>query len=141
MLTLDLTILFIELVVSSWGGLQVLYQRIFSSGILKLFYLRMQISRKITLDMQMIFLSQTKKDKTQKIYLIKFCLPFLDVSLQRTSTSFITSIYRNLVFVGQYIPYNSFCPYSQKVNLISCLVFQAYKFCSKDKLNISSIFR
>ena len=72
-------------------------------------------------------------------------LPFLDVLVQRTPTSLNTSIYRKPTFVGQYIPWQSFCPTSQKTNLISCLVFRAYKICSKVKLseeinNIKSIF-
>ena len=72
-------------------------------------------------------------------------LPFLDVLVQRTQTSLNTSIYRKPTFVGQYIPWQSFCPTSQKINLISCLVFRAHKICSKVKLNeeinnIKSIF-
>ena len=72
-------------------------------------------------------------------------LPFLDVLVQRTPTSLNTSIYRKPTFVGQYIPWQSFCPTSQKTNLISCLVFRAHKICSKVKLseeisNIKSIF-
>ena len=62
-------------------------------------------------------------------------LPFLYVLVQRTPTSLVTSIYRKPTFVGQYIPWQSFCPTSQKTNLISCLVFRAHKICSNLKLN------
>ena len=58
-------------------------------------------------------------------------LPFLDVLLVRTDTELLTTVYRKPTFAGQYIPFQSFCPLSQKINLISCLVFRAFKICSK----------
>jgi len=50
-------------------------------------------------------------------------LPFLDVLVQRTPSSFNSSIYIKPTFVCQYIPWQSFYLTSQKNNLISCLVF------------------
>ena len=54
-------------------------------------------------------------------------LPFLDVLLQRTFNSLQLYVYHKPTFVGQYIPWCFFCPKSQKVSLISCLVFRAFK--------------
>ena len=55
------------------------------------------------------------------------------------------SIYRKPTFVGQYNPWRSFFPKSQKLSLISCLVFRAFKICSDTTLdnelkNIRKIF-
>ena len=55
------------------------------------------------------------------------------------------SIYRKPTFVGQYIPWRSFCPKSQKVMLISCIVLRAFRICSEIILdneleNIRKIF-
>ena len=58
-------------------------------------------------------------------------LPFLDVHLLRTSSELLTTVYRKPIFAGQYIPFQSFCPLSKKLGLISCLVFRAHKICSK----------
>ena len=63
----------------------------------------------------------------------------------RRSTELLTTVYRKPTFAGQYIPFQSFCPLSQKIGLISCLVFRAHKICSKklfkEKLDkIKSIF-
>ena len=73
------------------------------------------------------------------------CLPFLDVHLLRTSSELLTTVYRKPTFAGQYIPFQSFCPLSQKLGLISCLVFRAHKICSKKLFkeeldNVKSIF-
>ena len=59
------------------------------------------------------------------------CLPFLDVHLLRTSSELLTTVYRKPTFAGQYIPFQSFCPLSKKLSLISCLVLRAHKICSK----------
>ena len=72
-------------------------------------------------------------------------LPFLDVLLQRTFNSLQMSVYRKPTFVGQYIPWRSFCPKSQKVSLFSCLVFRAFKICCETTIdneleNIRKIF-
>ena len=48
------------------------------------------------------------------------------------------SIYRKPTFVGQYIPWLSFCPKSQKLSLISCPVFRAFKICSDATLDNES---
>ncbi|MEC8569013.1 MAG: reverse transcriptase domain-containing protein, partial [Pseudomonadota bacterium] len=84
-------------------------------------------------------LAFTKEEEVDRL------LPFLDVLVERSNNSFITSIYRKPTFDGQYIPWDSFCPKKRKVNLISCLVHRAIKICSLSKLDneiniISSIF-
>ena len=53
----------------------------------------------------------------------------------RTSSGLLTTVYRKPAFAGQYIPFQSFCPLSQKFGLISCLVFRAHKICSKMLFN------
>ena len=55
------------------------------------------------------------------------------------------SVYRKSTFLGQYIPRRSFCPKSEKVSLILCLIFCAFKFCSETTIdneldNIGKIF-
>ena len=72
-------------------------------------------------------------------------LSFLDVLLVRTATDLLTNVYRKPTFAGQYIPFQSFCPLSQKISLISCLVFRGLKIFSKKLFNeeldnIKSIF-
>ena len=72
-------------------------------------------------------------------------LPYLDVLVERSNNSFVTSVYRKPTFDGQYIPWDSFCPMQRKINLISCFVHRALKICSASKLDdeiktISSIF-
>ncbi len=73
------------------------------------------------------------------------CLSFLDVSIERTSGSFITSVFRKQTFGGDYIPWSSFCPKRRKIGLISCLLKRALKICSPSKLDeevgkLTSIF-
>ena len=46
---------------------------------------------------------------------------------------------RKSIFVGQYIPWQSFCQILQKVNLVSCLVFRAYKICSEILTGVENI--
>lgn len=62
-------------------------------------------------------------------------LPFLDVRVERTGTSFVTSVHRKQTFSGDYIPWSSFCPVKRKTNLIKCLVNRAIKICSTSKLD------
>ena len=71
-------------------------------------------------------------------------LPFLDVLVEKNYHEFVTSIYREPTFTGQYIRWNSFCPMKRKTNLISTLVHRALVICSKSSLqnelsNIRSI--
>ena len=49
-------------------------------------------------------------------------LAFLDVLVHREKQHLYTSIYRKTTFTGDYIPFNSYSPIKQKINLISCLV-------------------
>ena len=62
-------------------------------------------------------------------------LPFLDVLVERTSTTFVTSVYRKPTFTGHYIRWSSFCAKRRKLNLIACLVHRAIKICSTGKLD------
>ena len=61
-------------------------------------------------------------------------LNFLDVSVEKEGTGFLTSIYRKPTFTGQYIRWNSFSPKQRKINLIKTLVHRALMICSKTKL-------
>ena len=62
-------------------------------------------------------------------------LNFLDVSVEKGGTGFLTSIYRKPTFTGQYIRWNSFSPKARKINLIKTLVHRALMICSKTKLD------
>ena len=73
-------------------------------------------------------------------------LAFLDVLVHREKQKFYTSIYRKTTFTGDYIPFNSFSPIKQKINLISCLTYRAMKICSEKYLkseleNLRNIFQ
>ena len=63
------------------------------------------------------------------------CLPFLDVKVEQTVTSFETSVYRKPTITGQYLHWESFSPTKQKTNLLSTLVQWAQIKCTKSKLN------
>ena len=62
-------------------------------------------------------------------------LNFLDVSVEREGTGFLTSIYRKPTFTGQYIRWNSFSPKARQINLIKTLVHKALVTCCKTKLD------
>ena len=62
-------------------------------------------------------------------------LNFLDVSVEKGGTGFLTSIYRKPTFTGQYIRWNSFSPKARKINLIKTLVHRALMICSKTRLD------
>lgn len=62
-------------------------------------------------------------------------IPFLDVLVERSHTSFITSVSRKSSFTGDYILWKSFCPKRYKINLISCLTNRALKLCSTCRLD------
>ena len=62
-------------------------------------------------------------------------LPFLDVLVQRSCSSFTTTIYRKPTFTGLYLGWNSFCPRERKVNLIKTLVHRALMICSNSVLD------
>ena len=57
-------------------------------------------------------------------------LPFLDVSVIRSGTQFITSVYRKPTFSGVYTNFGSFIPELYKFNLISTLLFRIVTICS-----------
>ena len=57
-------------------------------------------------------------------------LPFLEVNVFRSESGFITSIYRKPTFSGIYTNYDSFIPDLYKRNLVSTLLFRAFKICS-----------
>ena len=62
-------------------------------------------------------------------------LPFLDVLVERSTSGFLTSVYRKKTFTGDYIAWKSFCPVKRKTNVIACLVNRAIKLCSDVKLS------
>ena len=62
-------------------------------------------------------------------------LPFLDVLVERSGQTFLTSVYRKPTFTGHYIRWDSFCPKRRKLNLISSLVNRALRLCSPEKLS------
>ena len=51
--------------------------------------------------------------------------------MHKTSTSFLTSVYRNPTFSGQYTRWDSFCLQQRKINLIKTLVHRALMLSSK----------
>lgn len=57
-------------------------------------------------------------------------LPFLDINIEKTESSFSTSIYRKPTFTGLMTKFNSNIPIQYKRNLILTLVTRAYKICS-----------
>ena len=62
-------------------------------------------------------------------------LKFLDVSVEKGGTGFLTSNYRKPTFTGQYIRWNSFSPRARKINRIKTLVHRALMICSTTKLD------
>ena len=73
-------------------------------------------------------------------------LAFLDVLVERESSSFTTTVYRKPTFSGLYVRWESFCSKRRKTNLIATLTNRAIKICSATKLdmelkNISDIFQ
>ena len=58
-------------------------------------------------------------------------LDFLDVFVHKTSTAFLTSVYRKPTFSGLYTRWDSFCPQQRKINLIETLVHCALMISSK----------
>ena len=58
-------------------------------------------------------------------------LPFLDVFVHKTSTAFLTSVYRKSTFSGLYTRQDSFCPQQRKINLIKTLVYRTLMISSK----------
>ena len=63
------------------------------------------------------------------------CLPFLDVSVQRAETNFVTSLFRKSTFTAQYINYLSHCTRRRKINLIKTLCHRAVSICSPSTLD------
>ena len=61
-------------------------------------------------------------------------LPFLGMLVERCEFSFLTSVYRKLVFTGLYLIWDSFAPRSRKLNLIKCLSFRALNICCDSKI-------
>ena len=61
-------------------------------------------------------------------------LNFLNVSVEKEGTGFLTSVYRKPTFTGQYIRWNSFGPKTRKISLIKTLVHRALMICSKTEL-------
>ena len=61
-------------------------------------------------------------------------LPFLDVLVESGESSFLTSVYRKPAFIGLSLSWNSFTPWSRKLNLIKCLFFRALNICCDSKI-------
>ena len=59
-------------------------------------------------------------------------LSFLDICIFRDNNKFETSVYRKPAFTGLTMNFNSFIPKHFKYNLISCLIFRAFKICSSE---------
>ena len=71
-------------------------------------------------------------------------LLFLGVLVEKSEAEFTTLVNRKPTFRGQYLRWNSFCPFKSKINLINTLVHCALMICSNSKLqseldNIRSI--
>ena len=58
-------------------------------------------------------------------------LAFLDVFVHKTSTAYLTSVYRKPTFSGLYTRWDSFCPQQRRINLIKTLVHRALMISSK----------
>ena len=67
-------------------------------------------------------------------YYIYNQLNFLDICISRYNNKFETSVYRKPTFTGLTMNFNSFIPKHFKYNLISCLIFRAFKICSSEIL-------
>ena len=63
---------------------------------------------------------------------------FLDISITKDETKFLTNVCRKTTFIGQYLHYQSFCSKKRKVNLIKILYHRAYKISSKELLHSES---
>ena len=61
---------------------------------------------------------------------VDYKLPFLDMCIERKDNKLLTSIYRKPTFTGLLSKYDSFAPILYKKNLISTLVFRAFKLSS-----------
>ena len=59
-------------------------------------------------------------------------LNFLDICISRYNNKFETSVYRKPTFTGLTMNFNSFITKHFKYNLISCLIFRAFKICSSE---------
>jgi len=60
-------------------------------------------------------------------------LPFLDVNISRNDNSFVTSVFRKPTYTGLTTKFSSYIPTKYKGNLISTLIYRAYKI-SKNHL-------
>ena len=61
--------------------------------------------------------------------------PFLDVLINLRVLLCLLLVCSKNSFAGVYIPYNSYSPMQQRVNLISCLTYRALTLCSKEHLD------
>ena len=67
-------------------------------------------------------------------------LAFLDVFVHKTSTAFLTSVYRKPTFSGLYTKWDSFCPQQRKINLIKTVMHRAFMISSKCFLDDEIVF-
>lgn len=61
-------------------------------------------------------------------------LPFLDVTLTRSGSSLVTSVYRKPTFTSLSLSFFSFIPISIKKAIINSAIYRAYNICSTFKL-------
>ena len=66
-------------------------------------------------------------------------LPFLDIRLSKENGKLKTSVYRKPCFTGLATNFSSFTPFIYKMNLISTLLFRAWKICSSPLIFKSEI--
>ena len=64
----------------------------------------------------------------------KNCLSFLDVLVDNSGPTLVTSTFRKPTHTGLYTKWNSFVPRRFKINLINCLLDRCYKICSSYKI-------
>ena len=62
-------------------------------------------------------------------------LASLDLFMHKSSTAFLTSVFRKPAFSGLYMRWDSFCPQQRKINLIKTLIYRALMISSKSFLD------
>ena len=77
------------------------------------------------------FLIQLNSMHASLKFTVNHQLAFLDLFVHKTSTAFLTSVYRKPTFSALYTRLNSFCPQQRKINMIKTLVHRALMISSK----------
>ena len=63
-------------------------------------------------------------------------LPFFDVLVEKSPSSFVNSVYRKPTFSGLYISWVSFTPKSRKMNVVKCLTHWTLMICSDSRIEV-----